>query len=378
MSTFHSWILRHRAWAAILAVFSAALVITLVTQLTPRGDGVPLSVLNAAPDGAMAVAEILGKQGVDVQPSGSFPETMTALRARPGATVLLYDRNGFLDPDQLAQLMKSGGRTVVVTPRLNTLTGLGGVIRQSGVVPASAITLDAGCSVPDTASAGPITADSGYLYTGGTVCYRPFGTGGGMYASSADGKLVVLGSTGIISNNRLADHGNAALVLRTLGSDRNLIWYFPGLADVTAGGSPPTLDELAPEWAAFLGPWLAFVALLAILWRGRRLGPLVFEPLPVIVKAVETAEGRARLYHDAHAVDRARHNLRAGTLVRLAKTLRQGADAGTADVVAAVADYLGRPLAETDRLLNAVPRNETELLQWAQELDRLEKEVDAR
>ena len=36
--------------------------------------------------------------------------------------------------------------------------------------------------------------------------------------------------------------------------------------------------------------------LLLALWRARRLGPVVAEPLPVVVRAAETVEGRARLY----------------------------------------------------------------------------------
>ena len=109
-----------------------------------------------------------------------------------------------------------------------------------------------------------------------------------------------------------------------MGSEGHLVWYLPGVADLGSASSPKSLDDLAPDWVAVLGPWLTFVALLAVIWRGRRLGPLVFEPLPVIVKAAETAEGRARLYHDAHAVDRAADNLRAGTLVRLARPSGSG------------------------------------------------------
>ncbi|XAS66210.1 DUF4350 domain-containing protein [Micrococcaceae bacterium Sec5.7] len=359
-------------------VFAFALLITLAAQLQPRGDAVPLSAHNAAPDGAKAVVEILGRQGVDVQPSDSFKDTNAALAARPGSTVLLYDRNGFLDHARLQQLRNKGGRLVVVTPRLNTLTGLDTGIRQAGVVPSWASTLEPGCSFSDPNAAGTVTAESGFLYTGSGVCYRPAGNDGGLYASSDDGRLIVLGSTNIVSNSRLDDHGNAALVLRTLGPTTDLIWYLPGLADVAAADSPPTLDELAPDWLAFLGPWLVFGAVLAMLWRGRRMGPLVFEPLPVVVKAIETVEGRARLYHDAHAVDRARDNLRAGALVRLAKALRLGAGAEAGDVVSAAARCLGRPVADTDALLNAHPRTETELVHWAQKLDRLEKEVSAR
>src|SRR6478752_704803 len=228
------------------------------------------------------------------------------------------------------------------------------------------------------AAAGAVTASNGYLYDGEVVCYTPQGGQGGLYAGSEDGRTVVLGSTEILSNGALAEEGNAALVLRSLGAEPRLVWYLPGISDVPAAKQPVTLAELAAPWTHVLGPWLAFVAVLAIFWRGRRLGPLVFEPLPVVVKAVETAEGRARLYHDARAVDRATEVLRAGTLVRLARILRLGPDAGAAAIIDAAGRHLGRTPEEIGSVLNATPRAEAELVRWAQQLDRLEKEVHAR
>ena len=257
-----------------------------------------------------------------VQQSESFEDTLASLAAArrdgSGSTVLLYDQRGFLEGERLRQLLGAADRLVVVSPRLATLTGLGGTIRQAGVVPEPATTLEPGCAVADAEAAGAVSADQGFLYTGGSICYGVGGNERGLYASAENGKLVVLGSTAIIGNRLLDENGNAALTLRTLGSEGHLVWYLPGVADLGTASSPKSLDDLAPDWVAVLGPWLTFVALLAVIWRGRRLGPLVFEPLPVIVKAAETAEGRARLYHDAHAVDRAADNLRAGTLVRLA------------------------------------------------------------
>jgi len=182
----------------------------------------------------------------------------------------------------------------------------------------------------------------------------------------------------VISNQFLAANGNAALTLRTLGSQGKLIWYLPGPADLGSSPAPKTLAELAPAWSAFVAPWLIVVALLAMLWRGRRLGPLVFEPLPVVVKSAETAEGRARLYHDAHDVARAADILRAGTTVRLAAALRMGAGADSMDVAAAAARHLDSTLPEILRILQHSPRTEAELVRWAQDLVRLEKEVQAR
>jgi hypothetical protein len=273
------------------------------------------------------VSEILGRHRVNVDSADSFGAALAALQASTDATLLLYDRNGLLDGSQLQQLTVEATRVVLVTPRLNTLTALDAGISQAGVVPESSPTLEPGCWNEDAQTAGTVSGESGFLYGGdgdgesgneSIVCYRPPGSDAGLLATTEDGTLTVLGSTTLLSNAGLDERGHAALALRTLGGSPDLVWYIPGLGDMSGAGSPQTLNELAPDWVAFLGPWLVFVAVLAMVWRGRRFGPLVFEPLPVVVKAAETAEGRARLYHDSHAVDRARDNLRAGTLVRLA------------------------------------------------------------
>ena len=373
-----SWFRRHRGGAAIGAAAAVGLAVVISTQLAPKGDALPLSVHNAGPDGAKAVTEILGRHGVAVKDVASFAAAAAALSNRPGATLLLYDRNGFLDQSRLQELRASAGRVVLVTPRLATLKALDAGISQAGVVPESSPLLEPGCGLSDPAAAGPVSGTGGFLYDGGTVCYRPPGTTAGLLAGTADGGLTVLGSTALLNNGGLGSHGHAALALRTLGSSGDLVWYLPGLADAAASRSTKTLDELAPDWVAFLGPWLVFVAGLAIVWRGRRLGPLVFEPLPVVVKAVETAEGRARLYQDSHALDRARDNLRAGTLVRLAQALRLGSQATADDVAAAAARHLGRAATDVTGLIQEQPRTATRLVQWSQELDKLENEVRTR
>ena len=67
-----------------------------------------------------------------------------------------------------------------------------------------------------------------------------------------------------------------------------------------------------------------------MLWRGRRLGPLVVEPLPVVVKAVESTQGRGRLYRRVRDRAHAAEILRAATARRLAARLGcpRGTDAG--------------------------------------------------
>lgn len=375
------WIRRHRAGLLFGLAMALALAVILALHPAQQGDTRELSIRNPGPQGARAAAQILAGQGVIVEQTESFEETLAAARAAgrigSGSTVLLYDQRGFLAPEKLRRLLTAADRLVVVSPRLATLTGLGSTIRQAGVVPGSEQTLQPGCAVADAQASGDISADGGFLYTGGTVCYGA-GGGRGLYATAEDGKLLVIGSTAVISNQLLAANGNAALTLRTLGSQGHLLWYLPGPADLGGSPSPKTLAELAPAWSAFVAPWLIVVALLAVLWRGRRLGPLVFEPLPVVVKSAETAEGRARLYHEAHDVARAADTLRAGTLVRLASALRLGAGADAVDVAAGAARLLDSTLPEMLRVLQHRPRTEAELVRWAQDLVRLEKEVKAR
>ena len=376
--SMRSWLRLHRGRAILAAVVAAALGLVVWGQLAPKDDGIPLSIANAGPGGGRAVAQILGRHGVDVKDAATFEAAMTALDAGSSPTLLLYDRNGILDGPRLRELAAASGRVVLVAPRLETLAALDSGIRQAGVVPEASPPLAPGCPLPDAVAAGDIDGAQGLVYDGGTSCYRPAGSSAGLLAVSADGRLSVLGSTAVLDNGKLDEQGHAALALRMLGASADLVWYLPSLADVEATGQGQTLDKLAPDWVRFLGPWLIVVGLAAIAWRGRRHGPLVFEPLPVVVKAVETVEGRARMYHDSHAVGQARDNLRAGTLVRLAGKLRLGPGAGADAVIEAAARHLDRPAAVVRDLVNHRPGSESQLVAWAQELNTLEKEVSSR
>jgi hypothetical protein len=373
------WSRRHLAWIVIGAIVAVLGVVTLA-ESPANTDKAPLSARNPAPDGAMAAARILRGHGVTVTESDSFATTTSLLATKPHATVLLYDRNGYLDSAQLHSLLESASRVVVVAPGPRTLNGLGSGIRHAGVVPDGTSTLEGGCAQADAVAAGRVSGKNGSLYTGAdAICYRPGPGDGGMYAASADGRLAVLGSAALFSNDLLKEEGNAALAFRALGSTPDLIWYLPGLGDVPTAGNPPTLNDLAPAWVGFLGLWMAVIALLAVLWRGRRLGPLVFEPMPVLVKAAETAEGRARLYQDSRAVGRAADNLRAGTLTRLARHFRIGPETGADAVVDAVARKIERPPHELRMLLlDHRPHTESELVRWAQSIEKLEQEATAR
>lgn len=391
---------QHGFWIVCATVF--VLLSVLAYLLSNSGGGSPstLSITNPAPAGAQAAAAILEDQGVSVTASDSLAVTQELLHGEgPGAsTVLFYDPNNFLSPDRVSDLTDSvadaGGKLVAVAPGPLAAQTLSSELSSAGTAAATA-TVPHGCGSPDAVAAG--TIDGGtplpgtgatsvtsplLLFKGAQTCFFPKGSpahAGGFLASNSTGDITALGNPGVIMNQNLANRGNAALTVRLLGSTPQLIWYTATIKDIPVAQQPPTLAELTPAWIFPASLWLLLVAVLGMVWRGRRHGPLVSEPLPVHVKASETLAGRARLYQDARALDTAAASLRQASLTRLARTLRLGISAEPDAVVQAVASVTGRPQQQVHALLlGKAPMTEKLLLSMAADLVALEEEVARR
>jgi hypothetical protein len=367
------------AGAAAGVVVLVALVGALTTPRTTRGDLEPTS---AAPEGARAVAEILRRQGVDVRAVSRSADLDDA----PGTTTVVV-RSDALGPDQLDRVAATRGPLVLVQPDLLPLQRLAPFARPAGVVDGRRAA--AGCTgVPAAQAAGEARA-GGSLYRlagapapGTTLCYPAEGDAerGSLVVGDVGGRtVVVLGQADVVRNSHLADpDGTAALALTLLGTTDTLQWYLPGPEDVAAGPDAPTLGDLTPRWVPFVAWQLVVVAVLAMLWRGRRLGRLVTEPLPVVVRAAETSEGRARLYRRAKAYGRAAATLRTAALRRLARRLDVPPDAPPETVVALVAQATGLPqpaLAAT--FLGPAPTDDRGLVRLADEIALAEDRVAA-
>jgi hypothetical protein len=126
--------------------------------------------------------------------------------------------------------------------------------------------------------------------------------------------------------------------------------------------------------------WLLAAAVLGVvLWRGRRLGPLVTEPLPVVVRAVEATQGRGRLYRRLRDRDHVAAVLRRASARRLAAHLGLPRGAAVDAVVAAVATATGRDAAGVrDVFVSRAVRGDDDLVGLAADLAALEREVHAR
>ena len=364
--------------AVLLVAFAA--VYGLTTRTASEANRFDAD--EAAPAGSRALVQVLGEQGIDVVVASTLDEALAAVND-PGATTLVAaDPRAVLTAEQWQQLDGAAASVIVIEPPALAVGALAAEVAP-GIPVIDAVRDEAGCSVPAAQRAGSITADGVALdasaAAGAEACFTG-SEGSGLVTleqPGGEGALHLLGASAVVQNGFLGVQGNAALALGLAGEHPTLVWYVASPADLAGGDTP--LSELYPGWVNPVA-WLALtVGLAAAIWRGRRLGPVVIENLPVVVRTTETMEGRARLYATSGARLRALDALRVGTLRRLADGLALGSAAGVDDIVAAVAGITGRDLAGLRALLvDREPRDDGELVRLSDELLELERQVRRR
>ena len=355
-------------------VLSSALVGLLL--LRPTGQA-RLDPRSAAPDGARAIAHVLGDHGVRVVPRTSGDDVLDDVAAAGGRATVLVARTDLLSAGTTAQLRSVVDRTAADVVLVEaTATVLADLDLPVEVAPTSSPTaLDPRCDDPTARRAGRATGGrTAYAASSATASCYPTDEGATYLRlrTPAGGSVVLLGSGDPLTNGALADQGNAALAVGTLGADPVLVWWTPVPA-ASSGGGQASLTELLPHQVGWVAAQLAVVLLVVMIWRGRRLGRLVTEPLPVVVRSVETTLGRAALYRRARARGRAASVLRAAAGRRIAVACGLPRTAAPETVAALAAERTGRPHTDVTALLSGPPpTDDAELVRLARALDSLE------
>jgi hypothetical protein len=164
-----------------------------------------------------------------------------------------------------------------------------------------------------------------------------------------------------------------------MGRHPLVVWYQPDIGDTDLAETDFTLGELTPPWVSPVIALLLVAGIAAGIWRGRRFGPLVNERLPVMVRASETTEGRARLYAQSRDALHAADQLRIGTLERLARLLSLGVGASAPEIADAAAARAGIDRGVARRiLLDDVPATDADLVDLSLRLRELEDAVHSR
>jgi hypothetical protein len=305
---------------------------------------------NTGPDGGHALAAILAGRGEQVITASTASAAVSAVAGGGSGATVLVTSPSMLTPAQLAMIGQARADVVLTGADPAALTALAPAVTVAGS--ASTAVLGPACSLQAAALAG--TADLGGTLLSTKVssaqqCYPDAGHPSLIRYTTGERQITVLGTGAPFTNQNLGNAGNAALALNLLRGGRVIM---------------VTIQLLVA------------VALLA-LWRGRRLGPLVTERLPAVVRAAETAEGHGRLYQARRARGRASEVLREAAIARMLPLLGLPADAEPEAVSASVAAHTSEPAADVSAALGGpLPADDAELVALADRLDELERRLE--
>lgn len=369
------WVTRRGAVLVALLLVLAVGVGWVLVRLTASND-IRYDPANPGARGAEAVASVLADQGVRVHRVSAIPEAIR--RGGDAQTSVLVSDPRSVSAQRLRELaagVRGAARLILVAPSSEQLAEAFDLPDDATYFPGPTASgeCDLGwgqdLSMPanSTGYTAPADAASCFTDSGYSAAYEA-------PANGSHPALLVLGSSRILANSSMKLGDNAAIGLRALGQNPQLVWV-----SGTFDPNSTTAQEDSP-WPTWLSPalWLlAAATVLLMLWRGRRLGRLVSEPLPVIVPANETTVARGQLYRRARDTTRTAQVLRSATRTRLRGFL--GLPPGTPDVelVRRVAAQTGRSDHEVGALLGTDPHpmDEHSLSTLAQELSALERQA---
>jgi hypothetical protein len=379
-------------------VIAAVVAIALLALLSGGSDGAGTVADpgSSRRSGSRALAQVLRQQGVDVEVVRSITGLESA-RVDPSTSVVVgsFDFLGEAAAQRTAQHASRARRIVLLEPSDLALEDLGIPLTSTA---RTSVPMSAQCTSevaePDdrieaTAtfyrSTSSIDGDGPAMPAGATGCFADEDGSSAVVvlpAESARPETVILGSTESVINAKVSEESHAAMGLRALGATSRLVWYLPDVTDLAvpdSGGEYLPSDRAVPEWFVPGAVLVAFAFVVLAMARGRRLGRIVAEPLPVVVRAVETTEARGRLYRRASDRARAADSLRGGARTRLAARLGLPRHSPADAVVGAVARATDRDPTDVRALLyGAAPVNDSDLVLLAEQLAQLEENVRVR
>ncbi|WP_163508854.1 DUF4350 domain-containing protein [Fodinicola acaciae] len=355
----------------VVLVLGASIVFLIDVSSSEVGTLNPRSY---RPEGANALRVITEKYGTPVRTHDDSASALEAARAGDDTLFVSSTEPLALRTIRALGSLPASTRVVLAEPDPQALQALLPRLTFRDDLPEPPVSPK--CSAPEATAAGPAGIQSrGYdasELTNATVtsCYD----GGVLLVTRPTGpQYVLIADAEILTNRHLAENGNAALGVNLLSTHDRVDWLYLDESETAPAGDADS-QPLFPRWVTVAFVYLLVAGGLAALWRARRLGTPVPEPLPVVVRSAETVEGRARLYRKARARQLAAASLRGGALARVTPGLGLGPDPDQRALAIALAERIGRPGRGVDELqllfYGSSPTDDQGLVALATDLDQ--------
>lgn len=374
------------ARGVVATLLALMLIAFALAALRPPVQAQHLDPESPTQSGSRALAELVRQRGGTVTVARTAD---AAARAARTDSVLVVVRTERLGPAQLTRLRGAPGDLLLVEPTAEALRILAPQVRPA--TRSAAEFAEPDCAVPAVAPAGRVEFGRSATYEVTSAssatpllgCY--FDEEFARLVQQRDGlrTVTVVGSGTPFTNAKLESEGNAALALNLAGARSSMVWFMPGVPEPADEAGDESFFGLVPFGVRLAVLQLLIAVLLVAVWRARRLGPVVAEPLPVAVRSAETVEGRSRLYRAHQARDRAADALRSGTRERLVPLLGMPRSAAhdpayAGEIVTAVAARTRWDEATIgSALYGPEPADDAQLVGLTDFLDDLERQVRA-
>lgn len=370
----------------------AWLAVMVWVALQPERTEGSLGIDDKTNHGAAAITSVLEEHSISVRPAQSMTQLESELRRNPDATVLFHDKHQAMETasferlEELADLVPPDQRVFAGVTASQQDYLVDGIDHTANMNFIDELAATDQCRLDAAREAGSISSiRQGVVLTDDAQgCFRVVDDSMGeqehvyAFAETANGSIV-FADWRMLTNAGLYQNGTATLALWSLGRADSVIWFQPDFQlDPDSDGqlSPVQL----PDWARMGIVWAVIATGIWLLYRARRTGPIIIEPLPAEVPAAETTVGRGRMYAKAKHHRHALTMLQQASRARLARLLQLGAQASSDAVLAETAKQLGRPLAELRQLYDppAGDISAQQFVTWANQLHDLEHQVRHR
>lgn len=374
---------------AVAALVLAAVVIGGSNDPVRVRNQVPGDPANVGTDGTAALTETLKRHGVRLHLARTQEELGGTPRASSSTVVVISRASGASKSSTriLRDKSRDARRIVLLDPRADVLAQFGLAANPypsigAPVSPTGDCTA-AGINPRDRASSPRVMVlpEAGHAVT---RCFpgsgQPAVAAVAVFPAAQGRPEIVVAPQDWFTNGAILENDQAGIAVRMIGAGDSVHWFAPSFGDLANDDpEPQSKPQLRPDIPRWLWPMVglgAVVLFALMLWRGRRFGQLVTEPLPAVVKAAETTEARGRLYQASGDARRAADQLRNHALRTIPRRLGVSRHAPVEDVVTAVARATGRDYPSVFALLaGPLPTTNDGLVAFATDLSTLEEEV---